>query len=185
MFKLYVKFGEKKAKRAVGRPKKKNAKKEKASAEVAKSSNTVVPEKVKSAAQKVASKQLDVEEEKDTRKKPIDIPSFPMKDKSKEKSGNAKKPAAKKKASTTIAKKPAAKRAKKIVIVPDFSAIVNGTNPNDFVRKRVGKEFDGKTYFGTIMLYDDSEHPAFWHVGTCVQYLIEVVDFLIVQSRYS
>ena len=173
MFKLYVKFEEKKAKKAVGRPKKKKAKKEKAPAEVAKSSNNVAPEKVKSAAQK------------DTRKKPIDIPSFPMKDKSKEKSIDAKKPAAKKKASTTIAKKPAAKRAKKIVIVPDFSAIVNGTNPNDFVRKRVGKEFDGETYFGTIMLYDDSEHPAFWHVGTCVQYLIEVVDFLIVQSRYS
>lgn len=58
-------------------------------------------------------------------------------------------------------KKPAAKKAK---TGDDVAALVHSSDPHSFVRKRVSKDFDGSTYFGTIMEYDTSENPAFWHI---------------------
>ncbi|KAL7554737.1 hypothetical protein ACHAWF_018267 [Thalassiosira exigua] len=83
-------------------------------------------------------------------KKIADVPSFPVR------SGKGKSTRA-----SLDLKKPAAKRAK---TANDITAQVNASNPHSFVRRRVAKDFDGETYYGTIMAYDDSESPAFWHV---------------------
>eukprot|EP00579_Thalassiosira_antarctica_P001658 CAMPEP_0201869050 /NCGR_PEP_ID=MMETSP0902-20130614/2711_1 /ASSEMBLY_ACC=CAM_ASM_000551 /TAXON_ID=420261 /ORGANISM="Thalassiosira antarctica, Strain CCMP982" /LENGTH=685 /DNA_ID=CAMNT_0048394489 /DNA_START=121 /DNA_END=2178 /DNA_ORIENTATION=- len=58
-------------------------------------------------------------------------------------------------------KKPAAKKAK--TVVNNIASLVNGSDPRSFVRKRVAKDFDGDTYYGTVMEYDDTEPPAYWH----------------------
>lgn len=79
-----------------------------------------------------------------------DIPSFPMK--------GAKNKA---KGAPPAAKKIAAKKAK---TGDDVTALVNSADPKSFVRQRISKDFDGETYFGTIMEYDDKESPPFWHV---------------------
>lgn len=81
--------------------------------------------------------------------KAVEIPRFPMK--------SAKHGANE---TRTDAKKPAAKKAK---LGDDFAALVN-SDPRSFVRKRISKDFDGSSFFGTIMEYDNSENPAFWHV---------------------
>ena len=86
-------------------------------------------------------KRDDTQEEKS-----VDIPSFPMK------TGKAKAP--------DDTKKRVTKKAKKSTI----ASLVSSENPRTFVRKRVAKDFDGETYFGTIMEYDDTESPPFWHV---------------------
>lgn len=75
--------------------------------------------------------------------KPEFIPLFPMKP------------------NGTESKKPAAKKAK---TGDDVAALVHSSDPHSFVRKRVSKDFDGSTYFGTIMEYDNTENPAFWHI---------------------
>ncbi|KAL3782164.1 hypothetical protein HJC23_004527 [Cyclotella cryptica] len=56
---------------------------------------------------------------------------------------------------------PAVKKAKTI---DPITAMINSSEPKSFVRLRVAKDFDGVTYFGTVMEYDDSEEPAFWHI---------------------
>ncbi|KAL9191506.1 hypothetical protein ACHAXT_001212 [Thalassiosira profunda] len=86
-------------------------------------------------------------------KKKAEVPSFPMK---------SDVPAAKKRAAPSEAKKPVVKKAK--TAAPDVAAMVDSANPKDLVRKRVSKNFDGDVYYGTIMEYDDSETPPFWHV---------------------
>ena len=141
MFKLYRTHGEKK--------KKKNVAKKKAAAGKGKG--------------KGAQKKKDALDEEPAAKKakqsasddePIEIPSFPMKggkNKAKEAPTNVKKPAAKK------AKASAPKK-------DDIAALVNSSDPQSFIRKRISKDFDGETYFGTVMEYDDKENPPFWHV---------------------
>jgi hypothetical protein len=46
----------------------------------------------------------------------------------------------------------------------DIAAFVSSSDPISFVRQRISKDFDGTTFFGTIMKYDDTDEPAFWHV---------------------
>lgn len=58
-------------------------------------------------------------------------------------------------------KPPTAKKAK---IEDKFSALVNSSDPRSFVVKRISKVFDGKTFFGTISDYDNSENSSLWHV---------------------
>ena len=41
---------------------------------------------------------------------------------------------------------------------------MNSSDPLSFVRQRISKDFDGDSFFGTILQYDNSENPAFWHV---------------------
>ena len=54
--------------------------------------------------------------------------------------------------------------AKKVKIVDEFTTLVNSSDPLSFVRQRISKDFDGGSFFGTILKYDNSENPAFWHV---------------------
>jgi len=42
--------------------------------------------------------------------------------------------------------------------------VVNSSDPSSFVRRRIAKDFDGETFYGTIMEYDASENRAYWHV---------------------
>jgi len=65
-------------------------------------------------------------------------------------------------ASSSAQKRPTAKRGK--TTVNNILAMVNSSDPNSFVRTRIAKDFDGETFYGTIMEYDDSETPAYWHV---------------------
>ena len=47
------------------------------------------------------------------------------------------------------------------------SSITNqeiAANPRIVINRKVAKDFYGKTYFGTIVGYDDSDHPPFWQV---------------------
>ena len=37
-------------------------------------------------------------------------------------------------------------------------------NPRSIITRKIAKDFHGKTYFGTIVGYDDSDSPAFWQV---------------------
>ena len=53
---------------------------------------------------------------------------------------------------------------KKATTGSDIAALVNSANPSSFVQKRISKDFDGVTFFGTVTKYDDSDDPAFWHV---------------------
>ena len=46
----------------------------------------------------------------------------------------------------------------------DITALVNSADPISFVQKRISKDFDGVTFFGTVTEYDDSDDPAFWKV---------------------
>jgi len=46
----------------------------------------------------------------------------------------------------------------------DIVALVNSSDPYSFVHKRISKDFDGTTFFGTITKYDESDDPAFWNV---------------------
>jgi len=57
---------------------------------------------------------------------------------------------------------PAAKRSK---TGKSIVALVNASDPRSFVRRRISKDFDGTLYFGTIMEYDDTENPPYWHVA--------------------
>eukprot|EP00584_Thalassiosira_punctigera_P006535 CAMPEP_0172538208 /NCGR_PEP_ID=MMETSP1067-20121228/9646_1 /TAXON_ID=265564 ORGANISM="Thalassiosira punctigera, Strain Tpunct2005C2" /NCGR_SAMPLE_ID=MMETSP1067 /ASSEMBLY_ACC=CAM_ASM_000444 /LENGTH=758 /DNA_ID=CAMNT_0013323661 /DNA_START=132 /DNA_END=2408 /DNA_ORIENTATION=+ len=70
---------------------------------------------------------------------------------------------AKKKAGRTppSSKKSSAKKAKG---AGGIVGLVNSSDPRSFVRRRIAKDFDGELYFGTIMEYDDSETPVYWHV---------------------
>ena len=54
--------------------------------------------------------------------------------------------------------------AKKVKIVDEFTTLVNSSDPLSFVRQRISKDFDGGSFFGTILKYDNSENPSFWHV---------------------
>ena len=82
----------------------------------------------------------------------VEIPSFPLK-------------SAKTKAEEVPdTKQPAAKKSKKTGADNDVKALVNSKDPRSFVRKRVAKDFDGERYFGTVMFYDDNDHPPFWHI---------------------
>jgi hypothetical protein len=107
------------------------------------------------------------EKAKSSDEKAVDIPSFPMK---KNKSNEA----------PSDAKKPAAKKAKKAA--SDIAALVSGADPQSFVRKRIAKDFDGETYFGTIMEYDSSENPPFWHVGESLYCFVLIRTFLLLNS---
>ena len=53
---------------------------------------------------------------------------------------------------------------KKGKVVDPVAVMVNSSQPKSFVRQRIAKDFDGETYYGTVMEYDDSEEPAFWHI---------------------
>lgn len=66
-----------------------------------------------------------------------------------------KTPVPEKKSPAVVAKKP---------VVENVNKLVNDSNPRDFVRQRVAKDFDGETYFGFVTEYDDTEPPPFWHV---------------------
>lgn len=61
----------------------------------------------------------------------------------------------------TVTEQPAAKKAK---TMDPIAVRVNDSKPKSFIRQRVSKDFDGETYFGTIVNYDESEPPPFWHV---------------------
>lgn len=137
MLKMFERHGEKKPKKA-GKKKAAAPKKEKKKEQP--TAATVESEKVKS------SQTSDKEEVKKRKQDDTPVPSFPMKN------GKTKAP--------PDTKKPAAKKPKKSTI----ASLVNSENPHTFVRKRVAKDFDGDTYFGTIMEYDDTESPPFWHV---------------------
>ena len=137
MLKMFERHGEKKPKKA-GKKKAAVPKKEKKKEQP--TAATVESEKVKS------SQTSDKEEVKKRKQDDTPVPSFPMKN------GKTKAP--------PDTKKPAAKKPKKQTI----ASLVNSENPRTFVRKRVAKDFDGDTYFGTIMEYDDTESPPFWHV---------------------
>jgi hypothetical protein len=67
----------------------------------------------------------------------------------------------KKKASDKVDGAPAAKKAKPMDPV---AAAVKNSQPTIFINRRVAKDFDGQTYYGTVVAYDDSEEPAFWKV---------------------
>ena len=82
--------------------------------------------------------------------KRIDIPSFPMKP-PKQRANGARRDV----------KKPATKKDK---TGDDIAALVNSSDPRSFVRQRISKDFDGSSFFGTIMEYDTTENPSFWHV---------------------
>lgn len=56
------------------------------------------------------------------------------------------------------------KNQKKVTKGKDIVALVNSSDPYSFVHKRISKDFDGATFFGTITKYDDSDDPAFWNV---------------------
>jgi hypothetical protein len=45
-----------------------------------------------------------------------------------------------------------------------IAALVNSADPFSFVQKRISKDFDGVTFYGTVTKYDDSDDPAFWRV---------------------
>ncbi len=53
---------------------------------------------------------------------------------------------------------------RKVAAGNKIAALVNSTDPFSFVQNRVSKDFDGVTFFGTVVKYDDSDDPAFWHV---------------------
>jgi hypothetical protein len=76
-------------------------------------------------------------------------PSFPM------------KPAKQRANGARTDKKHATKKAK---TGDDVAALVNSSDPRRFVRQRISKDFDGSSFFGTIMEYDNTENPSFWHV---------------------
>lgn len=46
----------------------------------------------------------------------------------------------------------------------DVTALVNSSDPCSFVHRRISKDFDGTTFFGTILKYDDSDDPPLWSV---------------------
>jgi len=73
-------------------------------------------------------------------KKSVEIPSFPMKGEKNKANGDTK-PSKKLKHSDSIS---------------SVSSLVRSEDPRSFVRKRISKDFDGETYFGTVMEYDDS-----------------------------
>lgn len=190
LFELYTVHGEKKSKKAApargkspaqkkSAPKEKQAKKKpQAAKEIEKSTKEKAPKEMpaneNAAKEKVAdqrAKRLAAAENESKKKvepsdgrsaskaapqkerpskKIADVPSFPVR------SGKGKSTRA-----SLDLKKPAAKRAK---TANDITAQVNASNPHSFVRRRVAKDFDGETYYGTIMAYDDSESPAFWHI---------------------
>jgi hypothetical protein len=93
---------------------------------------------------KIETKASDLMEER------INIPSFPMKP-AKQRANGAR----------TDVKKPSTKKAK---TGDDAAAFVNSSDPHSFVRQRISKDFDGSSFFGTIMEYDNTENPSFWHV---------------------
>jgi hypothetical protein len=100
--------------------------------------------------------------------KAIDIPSFPIKSSipsfpmTNGASSTAKKRGRQREGVVAAGGKPPA--AKKPKIVDEFTTLVNSSDPLSFVRQRISKDFDGDSFFGTILQYDNSENPAFWHV---------------------
>lgn len=58
---------------------------------------------------------------------------------------------------STLEKKHVAKKPKTV----ESSA---ASEPQTFVGKRIAKDFGDDLHFGTVMEYDDSEAPSFWHV---------------------
>jgi hypothetical protein len=100
--------------------------------------------------------------------KAIDIPSFPIKSSTPSfpmtngASSTAKKRGRQREGVVAAGGKPPA--AKKPKIVDEFTTLVNSSDPLSFVRQRISKDFDGDSFFGTILQYDNSENPAFWHV---------------------
>ena len=71
------------------------------------------------------------------------------------------KPVQKRSRDASDAKAPAAKRGK---VLDNITISVNESKPDSFVHQRIAKDFDGETFFGTIVAWDDSENPPFWHV---------------------
>jgi len=65
-------------------------------------------------------------------------------------------------AASSVQKRSTVKKGK--TNVNSIVAAVNFSDPNSFVRRRIAKDFDGETFYGTVMEYDDSENPAYWHV---------------------
>lgn len=53
---------------------------------------------------------------------------------------------------------------RKVAAGNKIAALVNSADPFSFVQNRISKDFDGVTFFGTVVKYDDSDDPAFWHV---------------------
>ena len=98
----------------------------------------------------------------------IDISSFPMKTSNPSfhmtngAPSTAKKRGRPREGVVAAGGKPPA--AKKVKIVDEFTTLVNSSDPLSFVRQRISKDFDGGSFFGTILKYDNSENPAFWHV---------------------
>ncbi|KAL7544124.1 hypothetical protein ACHAXR_013528 [Thalassiosira sp. AJA248-18] len=169
MVKMYAIHGEKKPKKVAPAKGKINSQKKKTASPKAKAQKEKdEKDKVKSFDQKAFSEKYNTKKTKllDEKAVPVDIPSFPMKsgkNKSTVAPPEGKKPAAKNKANGSLpdAKRPATKKAR---TGNDIAALVNGSDPRSFVRKRIAKDFDGETFFGTIMEYDDRENPVFWHV---------------------
>mmetsp|Transcript_28314 Transcript_28314/g.32551 ORF Transcript_28314/g.32551 Transcript_28314/m.32551 type:complete len:322 (+) Transcript_28314:236-1201(+) len=54
--------------------------------------------------------------------------------------------------------------AKKAKTNDDIAEMVRSSEPRSLIQKRVGKDFDGKCYFGTVIKYDDTKQPPHWHV---------------------
>eukprot|EP00571_Detonula_confervacea_P012643 CAMPEP_0172311816 /NCGR_PEP_ID=MMETSP1058-20130122/15787_1 /TAXON_ID=83371 /ORGANISM="Detonula confervacea, Strain CCMP 353" /LENGTH=634 /DNA_ID=CAMNT_0013025109 /DNA_START=147 /DNA_END=2051 /DNA_ORIENTATION=+ len=155
LFKMFAVHGEKKSKKAAtGKGKSTSQKKKGATQKEKKKEKPIsqaATQKEKATSQTAASDKENTKEVKSSpEKKAVDIPSFPIK-------------SAKNKASRvpSDAKKPAAKKSK---TVNDVVALVKSSDPRSFVRKRIGKDFDGDPFFGTIMEYDDTENPPLWHV---------------------
>lgn len=155
MFKMFEVHGEKKTKKAAAGRGKRNTEKKKAAAPKEKKEKPAAQaatQMEETPSPQTASDKEDIKKAKSSdEKKRAEIPSFPMKS-AKNKANGA----------PTDGKKPAAKRIKK-GSSDEIVSLVNSSDPNSFVRKRVAKDFDGDTYFGTIMEYDDRENPAFWH----------------------
>ena len=85
----------------------------------------------------------------------------PKKSEKKPKKEKEAKPPKEKKSKGDNGGAPPAKKAK---TTDPVTARVNSSNPKSFIRQRVAKDFDGENFYGTVMEYDDSDEPAFWHV---------------------
>jgi hypothetical protein len=147
MFKMYAEHGEKKSVIAAAGKRAGISKKKTDVARIPKNDKPTsqASTQIVSYDDKIETKATNLPDER-----AIDIPSFPMKAAKHIVNG-----------ARTDAKKPATKKAK---TRDDIAALVNTSDPRSFVRQRISKDFDGSSFYGTIMEYDNTENPAFWHV---------------------
>ena len=146
MFKMYAEHGEKKSVKAVAGKRKGISKMKTDVTQIPKGDKprSKAATQIVSSGDKIETKSTHLMEER------VEIPSFPMKP-AKQRANGAR----------TDVKKPATKKAK---TGDDVAALVNSSDPRSFVRQRISKDFDGSSFFGTIMEYDNTENPSFWHV---------------------